>query len=180
MDWDGTPAAGCFSVAVPDPGTAAQIHRLAKVLKYAHRFGGQPIEPGRRNVTLLFLGSFSQRLLQMAREAASDVRTPPFEMSFDRTASFRGRPGNRPLVLVGNEGLKRRVNSLRQSLGAALTRKGLKGFAHREFTPHLTLLYREHEVDEYPVVPFGWTVNEFVLIHSLHRHAHLARWRLGV
>jgi RNA 2',3'-cyclic 3'-phosphodiesterase len=165
-----------FFGAVPDSATAAQIHRLAKILKYAHGFGGQPIEPGRLHVTLLFLGGFSQPLLQMAREAASDGRTPPFEMSFDRTASFGGRPGSRPLVLVGNEELKRRVNSL----GAALTRKGLKGFAHREFTPHLTLLYGEHEVDEYPVVPFGWTVNEFVLIHSLHGHAHLARWRLGV
>jgi 2'-5' RNA ligase len=169
-----------FFGAVPDPGTAAQIHRLAKVLKSAHRFGGQPIEPGQLHVTLLFLGGFSQRLLQMSREAASDVRTPPFEMSFDRTAGFRGRQGNSPLVLVGNEELKRRVNSLRQSLGAALTRKGLKGLAHREFTPHLTLLYGEHEVDEHPVVPFGWTVNEFVLIHSLQGHAHLARWRLGV
>jgi hypothetical protein len=26
----------------------------------------------------------------------------PFEVSFDRTVSFRGRPGNRPFVLVGD------------------------------------------------------------------------------
>jgi 2'-5' RNA ligase len=33
-------------------------------------------------------------------------------------------------------------------------------------------------VEEYPIDPICWTVNEFVLIHSMHGHVHLARWPL--
>jgi 2'-5' RNA ligase len=169
-----------FFGVVPDAGTAVQAYRLAGILKRAHRFGRDPIEPGCLHVSLLFLGELSQCLVRLAGEAAAEVRMPPFEMVFDRTASFRGRQGSYPLVLVGDGALKLRMDSLRQRLGAALTRRGLRVLAHREFTPHLTLMYGEREVDEHPVVPIGWTVSEFVLIHSLRGHAHLARWRLGV
>ena len=93
----------------------------------------------------------------------------PFEVSFDRTASFRGRPGNRPFVLMGDDTLDR-LKSLRHRLGTAIAEKGMdrKGSrAHRDFAPHVTLLYGDRAVDEYPVAPIRWTVNEFVLIHSL-------------
>ena len=44
----------------------------------------------------------------------------------------------------------------------------------------MTLWYSgEREVDEHPIEPIGWTVREFVLIHSLRGHTHLARWPLG-
>jgi 2'-5' RNA ligase len=46
--------------------------------------------------------------------------------------------------------------------------------------PHIALLYGERAVEEYPIEPICWTVNEFVLIHSLNGHAHLARWRFDV
>jgi 2'-5' RNA ligase len=169
-----------FFGVVPDAATAAEMHRLAGILKCAHRFGGEPIERGCLHVTLLFLGRSSQRLVGIAREAAAEVRMLPFDVAFDRTASFGGGQGNRALVLVGDDALKQRVKLLRQMLDAALLRKGLRSFAHRDFTPHLTLIYGERTVDEYPVAPIGWTVNEFVLIHSLHGHRHLARWPLGV
>jgi len=59
-------------------------------------------------------------------------------------------------------------------------RKGLKGWARRAFTPHVTLWYGEREIAENPIEPIGWTVREFVLIHSLRGHTCLARWPLGV
>jgi 2'-5' RNA ligase len=169
-----------FFGAVPNAGTAVQLHRTACVLREAHRFGREPIDPNRLHMTLLFLGEWSEHQARLARECAADVRTPPFDVVFDRTGSFGGGPGNRPLVLFGNDALKQRVKPLRQMLGAALLRKGVRSFAHRDFSPHLTLLYGERAVDEYPVVPIGWTINEFVLIHSLNGHTHLARWPLGV
>jgi 2'-5' RNA ligase len=76
----------------------------------------------------------------MAFEAATEIRTNPFEVSFDRTASFRGRSGNHPFVLLGDSGL-RLLMSFRQMLGAAMTRSGLRQWATRQFTPHITLLY---------------------------------------
>ena len=99
--------------------------------------------------------------------------------AFDRTASFRGRPGNHPFVLIGEQGL-RGLQSFRQMFCAALTRRGMRRLANTNFTPHVTLLYDARDVDEYPIEPIGWTVKEFVLIRSLNGHEHLVRWPLWV
>jgi 2'-5' RNA ligase len=166
-----------FLAAVPDAGTAERIHRLAGVLKRAHKFDGKLIAPERLHISLFFLGDMSERVIRAVSEAAMLVRTGPFEVSFDRTASFRGRPGNCPFVLIGENGL-RRLESFRRMLGAALTRSGLGRVANTNFTPHVTLLYDARSVDEYPIRPIFWTVTEFVLIHSMKGHAYLGRWPL--
>jgi len=168
-----------FFAVVPDFGSAAKIHRLAGILKRAHRFSGELIVPERLHVSLLFLGRWSEQMARSACEAVAGIKMTPFEVSFDRTASFRGRPGNRPLVLLGDDTLDR-LKSLGQMLGAAIAEKGIGCRAVRDFAPHITLLYGERAVDEYPVEPIRWTVKEFVLIHSLQGHAHLARWRFDV
>jgi RNA 2',3'-cyclic 3'-phosphodiesterase len=62
----------------------------------------------------------------------------------------------------------------------AMSSKGLRYLAKKEFTPHITLLYAERNVEEHPIEPIGWTVNEFVLIHSMRGHVHLARWPLQI
>ncbi len=124
----------------------------------------------------------AERIHQLARvlkRAHHFDGNEPFEVSFDRTASFRGRPGNRPFVLIGEKGL-RRLQSFRQMLGAAITRRGLRQLANTNFTPHVTLLYDARSVDEYPIEPIGWTVTEFVLVRSLNGHEHLVRWPLWV
>lgn len=170
-------SARLFLAAVPDAGTAERIHRLAGVLKRVHKFDGKLIAPERLHISLFFLGGLPDRQLRAACEAAREVRNEPFEVSFDRTASFRGRPGNRPFVLIGENGL-RRLQSFRRMLGAALTRNGLRRVANTNFTPHVTLLYDMHGVDEYPIQPIVWTVTEFVLIRSMKGHDHLGRWPL--
>ena len=106
-----------------------------------------------------------------------DVRAAQFEVSFDRTASFRGRPGSRPFVLIGENGLGRLL-SFRRVLGAALTRRGLRRVANTNFMPHVTLLYDARSVEEHPIWPIFWTVTEFVLIHSMKGHDCLVRWPL--
>ncbi|MFG3592596.1 2'-5' RNA ligase family protein [Bradyrhizobium sp. RDI18] len=166
-----------FLAALPDAGTAARIHRLASVLRRAHCFNGKLIAPDRLHVSLFSLDGLPERQLCAACEAATELRTEPFEVSFDRTASFRGGPGNRPFVLIGEKGLCR-LQSFRQMLGAAMARRGLRRLANTNFTPHVTLLYDARSVDEYPIEPVGWTVTEFVLVHSQRGHRHLARWCL--
>jgi RNA 2',3'-cyclic 3'-phosphodiesterase len=170
-------SARLFLAAVPNAGTAERIHRLAGVLKRAHKFDGRLIPPERLHLSLFFLGGLPERQIHAAREAAADVRAEPFEVSFDRTASFRGRPGNRPFVLIGEVGLGR-LQSFRRMLGAALTRKGLRRVASSYFTPHVTLLYDARSVEEHPIEPILWTVTEFVLVRSRKGHDHLARWSL--
>ena len=39
----------------------------------------------------------------------------------------------------------------------------------------IPLLYDARDVEEHPIAPIGGTVREFVLIHSLRGHVHLAR-----
>jgi RNA 2',3'-cyclic 3'-phosphodiesterase len=170
-------SARIFLAAVPDAATAERIHRLASVLKRAHKFDGKLIAPERLHISLFSLNGLPDRQLRSACEAATELRTEPFEVSFDRTVSFRGRPGNRPLVLIGENGL-RRLEAFRQMLGAALTRRGLRRAASTNFTPHVTLLYGARSVDEHPIQPIFWTVTEFVLIHSMKGHDYLARWPL--
>lgn len=171
--------ANLFLAAVPDAGTAVRIHLLAGALKRAHRFDGRLIPPERLHISLFALGGLAEGQHCAAWEAAMEVRTAPFEVSFDRTASFRSRSGNRPFVLVGEKGLQA-LQSFRQMFGAALARRGMRRLATTNFTPHVTLLYDARDVDEYPVEPVGWTVKEFVLIRSLNGHEHLVRWPLWV
>ncbi|OCK59631.1 RNA 2',3'-cyclic phosphodiesterase [Bradyrhizobium sp. LMTR 3] len=172
-----TGSARLFLAVVPDASTAERIHRVAGVLKRAHKFDGKLMAPDRLHVSLFSLGGLPERQLCAACEAATELRTEPFEVSFDRTASFRGRTGNRPFVLIGAKGL-RRLQSFRQMLGVAMARRGLRRLASTNFTPHVTLLYDARSVDEYPIEPVAWTVTEFVLVHSQRGHQHLARWCL--
>jgi RNA 2',3'-cyclic 3'-phosphodiesterase len=166
-----------FLAAVPDADTARRIHRLAAVLKRAHRFDARIIEPERLHVSLVFLGGLPAPAVRIACEVAAKVRTLPFDVLFDRSVTFRGKPGNRPFVLTGDGGLDS-LKSFRRTLGVAMTSKGLSFLAKKDFTPHITLMYAEHDVEEHPIEPIGWTVNEFVLIHSMHGHVHLGRWPL--
>jgi 2'-5' RNA ligase len=166
-----------FFAMLPDPVTAERIHGLASVLRRAHRLDGKLIAPNRLHVSLFSLTGLPDHQICAACDAATELRTEPFEVSFDRTVSFRSGAGNRPFVLIGEKGL-RRLQSFRQMLGVAFAQRGLRRLASTNFTPHVTLLYDARSVDEYPVEPVVWTVAEFVLVHSLKGHRHLKRWCL--
>jgi 2'-5' RNA ligase len=178
MTHDGS-AGRLFLAALPDADTAARIYRLASVLKRAHNFEAELIEPQRLHISLFFLGRLPIHTARIACEAAAELRVPAFDVLFDRSVSFRGRPGNRPFVLLGDDGLDG-LRSFRQTLAAAMARNGLKRLAKNEFVPHITLSYVERTVEEHPIEPICWTVKELVLIHSMYGHVHLARWRLHV
>jgi 2'-5' RNA ligase len=178
MDRNASSSSGrLFLAAIPDAHAATRIHWLACALKHVHKFDCSIIVPERLHVSLFFLGVPSEQIVRIACEAAAEVRAEPFEIWFDRSVSFRGRPGNRPFVLIGDDGVDR-LRSFRRTLGAALAGKGLKRLARRDFTPHVTLMYAEREVEEHPIEPIRWTVNEFVLVHSRQGHVHLAQWPL--
>ena len=172
-----------FLALVPDAGPAKRIYGVAEAIKRARHFEGNLTAIDRLHVTLFFLGEDEgdarDYIVRMTYEAARNMCMPPFEVSFDRTTSFRGSPGHHPFVLLGGDGL-RPLKLFRQALGAQLARNGLKHLVKRDFNPHVTLLYTEREVEELPVEPICWTVDTFVLIHSLDGHTHLARWPLRV
>jgi 2'-5' RNA ligase len=119
----------------------------------------------------------AEPVVRAACNAAANVSLPSFEVTFDRSLSFRGKAGSRPFVLVGDDG-PTPLKAFRGLLGTAMTTRGLGLLAKTNFTPHVTLLYDARSAEEYPVLPISWTVREFVLIHSANGHVPLARWPL--
>lgn len=166
-----------FFAVLPDVATATRISHLAGKLKRAHGFHADLIEPGKLHVSLFFLGSLCEPMVRLACDAAAEVAQRQFDVWFDRTLSFRAKQDNYPFVLVGDHGLVQ-LKSFRRGLGGALAQRGLRRLASREFMPHVTLLYGEHQAEEHPIEPIGWTIREFALIHSRNGHSRIGSWPL--
>ncbi len=167
-----------------DPDAARHGADLSWSLKKELNLTGRPLSPERLHVTLHHIDDYAglpPGVVSAICDAAATVRAAPFEVTFDRVASFSGNPGNRPLVLRGGDGLAELVR-FQRGLGAAIARTRVGRPVASQFTPHVTLLYDGIQVEERAVAPIRWTVREFVLVHSLigqTRHVPLARWSLG-
>jgi 2'-5' RNA ligase len=170
-----------FLACLPDAETAARIHAQAVALKRDHALIGTLILPEHLHVTLFHLGdwaSLPDDVVRLAKEAATTVVVPPFEVSFARLESFRNRTGIYPCVLTGDTAQWR---DLHAALGAALKRAGLAAATQGEFQPHVTLLYDALRLKPAAIAPISWTVCDFVLVHSVlgkTTHIHLGRWPL--
>ena len=172
-----------FFAVFPDADAAARIAQLAQQLRAEHGLHGKPLKPERFHVTLHHLGDYAglpQDIVAMASQGAAAVALPPFDIAFDRAASFCSTPRNRPFVLQGDGGVAA-VTVFQQALGVEMTKVGLGRWAKSAYTPHITLLYDDRCVAEQAVETIAWTAHEFVLVHSLigqTRHVPLARWPL--
>ena len=168
-----------FLAILPDAVAREQIHRMASVIKRAHRLQGELTTREHLHATLFPLTGLPEGVVRKVCDVVAETSAEPFEVSFDCTMSFRGGRGSRPFVLTGSAGLNR-LKSFRRSLAVAFKKRGLGFLARRDFTPHVTLLFDDRAVEENPAGPIRWTVGELVLIHSLNGHEHLARWPLHV
>jgi len=172
-----------FFACLPDAETAARIHALADSLKRENGFSGTLILPEHLHVTLFHLGDWQvlpQQIVDIAKKAATEAVSPPFDVSFPRVESFRNRTGVYPFVLTGDAAP---WSALRNALGATLKKNGLGGAVHAadDFKPHVTLLRDTVRVKPARIEPVTWKVGDFVLIHSLlgqTKHVHLGRWPL--
>lgn len=172
-----------FFAIFPDAAAAVRIAQLAHRLRGEQGLKGKPLETARFHVTLHHLGDYAglrPDIVAAAVEAAATVAMPPFEAAFDRALSFSVRPGNRPFVLRGGEGVAA-LTAFQQTLAAALGKSRLWDRVKSQYTPHMTLLYDDRVIAELPTETVKWTVREFVLVHSLLGktvHVPLARWPL--
>ncbi|CAH2802390.1 MAG: hypothetical protein CBHOC_4027 [uncultured Caballeronia sp.] len=169
-----------FFAFYPDEAATARIGELAARLRKVHKLKARAIPADRLHVTLHYLGTFASvpaDVLAQARAAASQIASPPVDVTLDRIESFSGRRVKRPLVLSGD--LTESLDALEQSLGAALDVAGIPLRRHPHFTPHVTLLYDERRIARQPVAPIAWTAREFALVRSLlgkSQYEVLARW----
>lgn len=169
----------------PPAETGIHIAQLRQSLTREWGLRGKPIERNRSHVTLLHLGDYEglpRGIVAAASEAAAAaaIVEPPFYIAFDRVMSFSGKPGNLPYVLCGGDGIVA-LTAFQRILSVAMASAGLKLRHGSKFTPHLTLLFDKYQIPEQAIETVGWTVQEFVLVHSLlgrSIHIPLARWPL--
>jgi 2'-5' RNA ligase len=168
----------------PDGSTASRIAMLAEGLRAEENLRGRPLATDRFHITLNHLGDFPelpQDVIRAASQAAAAMAMAPFEVTFDRAASFSPeKKRNLPLVLLGDKD-STPLHRFNDALNLELAKAGLKRMMKTQFTPHVTLLYDDATVLARAAGPVTWTVNEFVLVHSLlgqTEHRHLHTWSL--
>ncbi|TIR15068.1 MAG: 2'-5' RNA ligase [Mesorhizobium sp.] len=145
--------------------------------------GGKLIRAGHLHISLVMLGDHDglpKPLVDAACSAGSLVQARAFDVSFDRLSPF----GGGALVLRRSDGVPA-LQAFWQALAAVLSDSSFKPLVGKSIEPHVTLLRdkaRVPRVDERPIEPIGWTVQEFVLIHSFlrqDRHQIIRRWQLN-
>jgi RNA 2',3'-cyclic 3'-phosphodiesterase len=182
----GTPASphSFFFAIVSNAADAAQLHARALGWDRALEVGGRLLEAERLHVSLHGLGFCvgvpPEPDIARWRRAATSVRCAPFDVRFDRVATFGGK-GN-PLVFRSSDddGVAGLL-SLHQALGMALADTGER-IRSRRITPHMTLSYRGRRIADTAIEPVSWRACDLVLIDShlgAHRHDVLGRWPLG-
>lgn len=177
-----TPTDRLMFLLYPDPGAAEEIAQEARRLREALGLRGQPLLTDRFHVTLHHLGDYvglPGDMVAKGKVAGGALAHAPFEVSFDRAASFANRPGNNPFTLQGGEGVQPLI-AFQRALGEKMAGARLK--PDKSFTPHITLLYDGQVVPAQDIAPIRWTVNRFVLVQSKlgqTQHIVLQAWDLA-
>ncbi|MFC3656585.1 RNA 2',3'-cyclic phosphodiesterase [Xanthomonas hyacinthi] len=173
-----------FFAVLPDAATAQRVFAVGERLRAAHGLRGRALPVERLHLTLHYLGEYAgipPRLLQQAHAAGQALAAAPFDLCFDRVASFGGRACTRPLVLLG-DGEPAALRRLRAALQQQLGRQGVATRADAAYVPHLTLAYDDRAVPLQAVPELRWTVATLSLIRSVQgqgRYLHEATWLLS-
>ncbi|CAM5466089.1 hypothetical protein [Rhodanobacter lindaniclasticus] len=124
------------------------------------------------------MGWLKKDVVDAATRAAARMRAAPFEVMFDRVASFDGRRDKLPFVLRSMAATQPCVPFVPTS-AHGFVEEAIRLLEATGFEPHVTLAYDARKVAIGPVAPVVWRVEEFVLIHSLlgqTRRLRLGRW----
>lgn len=180
----GAPTDRLFFAIFPDDAVAAQAVQLGRQLQSAHKLRKAPHQQDRLHITLAHLGDFAGLRMDLVRDAsevAASLCASRFDVVLDHVLCFSGSAGQRPLVVLGREGV-RRLEAFQHRLDMALKRAGVVRKPTQPYRPHLTLLYGGKDEAAAEVPPLRWTVREFMLVRSFlgqGRYEVLGRWPLG-
>ncbi|WP_315832286.1 2'-5' RNA ligase family protein [Bradyrhizobium prioriisuperbiae] len=172
-----------FFANLIDPTNAAALGRVAQAQNDQFELQGA-LRPTRNlHLSLNPIGHrwmLDDRLIDIARQAASTVEMSCFDLVFDRVMSFKTRQPY-PLVLRCGSG-SASVIALYRAIGEAMAGSELRVRAPLSFTPHVTLLYGSKLVPATALdEPVMVRVRDFTLVHSLHGQSlykELGRWPL--
>lgn len=145
---------------------------------------GRPIHRQRLHLSLLGWAGFREvpdEFVRRVIDAARSVDMPSFEIGFDEAMSFQRNDDKLAFVLRATKGVSE-VNTLARRIGERMRAAGLLRGSVRPIVPHVTMLYDVCDVPRRPVPPIRWTVDRFVLIHSLRGrsiHKQKGGWDLA-
>lgn len=169
--------ASLFFANKPAPDLRAAIAEMAQRLARVHDLKGHLMDAGRLHMTMAAAWAENLSLpeaIWRAQHVAMEIRAPACAACFDLVGSFRNRDRH-PFVLRGGgmTGLARLRARLREAMQRA-------GFAvSSSFTPHMTLMWADRCVEDNPIAPISWPVEDFELILSADGdHIQLGRWPL--
>lgn len=175
-----------FVGILPDRETAWRIHEMAAEIRHRHRLSGSLRPVDHLHVTLRWIDDYltlSEDAVDQASAAceAAAAATAPFDVQLDRIISWGHNLERNPLVMLGGPDSNDPLLSFHQILLRELVKNRCPGRGSRTLNPHLTLLYDKNKIQEEPVPPQSWTVNEVVLIHSelgSTNYIERGRWKL--
>jgi 2'-5' RNA ligase len=150
-----------YAVKPTDEATARLMDTRGSLSK---RFGlgGKGVAGTRLHITLRPLPHYHvypDHRIELFCRIGSTIRQKPFLVTVDLARSYAS------LVLVPSVP-NEQLAELEQALSSTLAEAGFS--AQWSFSPHVTLLYSDKKIPDKKVDPISWTVNEFVLIHSVH------------
>ena len=176
-----------FLALFPDPSTARRIIELGDTIRGEHGMHSRLRPLTHLHISLHFFGyasDVSEALTAILDPTCKTIaaRTLRFDIELDRIMSFRGRPGNHPLVLVGDDQRNVALKKLHQSIEVQLVKSRLASRPNNKFMPHVTLLYDKQILAPTPIDPVAWRVEEMVLVRSevgATKYEKPGRWKLG-
>jgi 2'-5' RNA ligase len=174
-----------FFALWPNAATRERIAAQAQRLKAERLLARGWIAPAKYHATLhhfALLPSARAAFEAAAQRAVARLALRAFVWSPDRIDSFHGR-GQHPCILRGAVDPPE-LRALWEQLREALILEGLgKQLGRQAYTPHITLAYLPHPLDEPRTVePLHWTVDRLALLHSIPGHPEyerLAEWPLS-
>lgn len=165
-----------FFALWPDEAARAILAPLAK--RTASAGGGRAVPAANLHLTLVFLGDVPHDRIGLLSSVASTVRMSAFDLSLDRTGTFR-RTG---VAWAGPSTVPPALEALQRGLDRALRDAGF-ALEERPFVPHLTLARKLRTWP--PAGPFGpaaWRVDGFSLVESAREsgaYRDIGRWKPG-
>ncbi|MET0364355.1 MAG: 2'-5' RNA ligase family protein [Sphingobium sp.] len=156
-----------------------EAHRIAAWLERTTQPGWDRMLTDRLHVTLAITPTFMncpEDIVARLLRAGNHVAAAPFRLELDSLSigpqSVALRPSRTHTA----------AKALHQALARAMAREGVPLLPDYTFSPHVTLAYRQGpSASQQKVEPFGWDVEDFVLIRSLigrTRHISLGTWPL--
>lgn len=155
-------------------------------LQERHDLEGKLRPVSHLHLTLFHVGKFTglpSDIVEASRRACGAVASVgrSFDLMVDQATCFGTGGKNIPLVLT-SRGRNPHLDLLYRRLVLQFAKEGLSASKARKFEPHITLSYLKRSFSTEPIDPLAWTVNDFVLIHSLigqTKYIELGRWSFG-